>query len=93
MFAVLFFSAYGKVSFMSIRSQNSLNALKTAVEIYLIKAKTGKLPATIPAGLPKDLFSGKDFAYEKTDTGFTLRCRAKDLSKDTIHEYGFKVAK
>ena len=41
--------------------------------------------------MPKDLFSGKDFIYEKTDTGFTLRCQGKDLAKDLIYEYEFKL--
>lgn len=76
-----------------ISTKTRFNALLTAVEIYLVKAKTGKLPAKIPAGLAKDLFSGNDFAYEKTDTGFILRCQAKDLSKDKIYEYEFKVVK
>jgi hypothetical protein len=43
--------------------------------------------------LPKDLFSGEDFEYEKKDDGFVLRCRAKDLGKDKIHEYEFKLKK
>jgi len=47
----------------------------------------------IPADSPKDLFSGKDFEYEKTKDGFVFRCRGKDLFKDEIHEYEFKVPK
>lgn len=69
------------------------NAIRTAVGIYIIKAKTGQLPDTLPAGLPKDLFSGKDFEYERKDSGFILHCRGKDLRKDKIHEYEFKVSK
>jgi hypothetical protein len=64
-----------------------------AVEIYLIKAKTGRLPDEFPAGSPKDLFSDEDFEYEKKNSGFVLRCRGKDLLKDKIHEYEFKVKK
>jgi len=45
----------------------------------------------LPAGLPGDLFSGKDFKYKKTTEGFTLRCQGKDLSKDEIYKYEFKV--
>jgi len=44
-----------------------------------------------PEGLPKDLFSGKDFRYEKTADGFTLRCRGKDLDKNETYQYEFKV--
>jgi len=65
----------------------------TAVDIYIINAKTGKLPDAIPASLPKDMFSGKDFEYEKTADGFILRCQGRDLLKDEVHEYEFKVAK
>jgi hypothetical protein len=69
------------------------NAVLAGLDIYLIKAKTGKLPDELPVGLPKDLFSGKDFLYEKTDTGFTLTGQGKDLDKDIIQKYEFKVAK
>ena len=57
----------------------------------MIKAKTGKLPDELPAGLPKDLFSDRDFEYIKTADGFILRCQGKDLGKDEIYEYEFKV--
>jgi hypothetical protein len=69
------------------------NALKAALEIYVIAATTGKLPDGLPAGLPKDLFSGEDFEYEKKADAFVLRCRGKDLKEDKIHEYEFKVRK
>ena len=82
-----------KMFSQSIRFQTHNNAIKTAVELYLIKAKTGKLPDELPAGLPKDLFSDKDFEYEKTDDGFVLRCQGKDLGKDEAYEYEFKVKK
>ena len=76
---------------LGIRGKSNFNAIRAAIGIYIIKAKTGKLPDTLPAGLPKDLFSGKDFEYEKTADGFILRCQGKDLSKDMFHEYEFKV--
>lgn len=82
-----------KIFSLKIRFKTHNNALKTAVELYLIKAKTGKLPDELPAGLPKDLFSGKDFEYEKTDYDFILRCQGKDLGKGEIYEYEFKVKK
>jgi len=52
-----------------------------------------QLPDELPADLPKDLFGGKDFEYERTKDGFVLRCQGKDLSKDKIYEYEFKVKK
>lgn len=67
------------------------NATKAAVEVCLQRAETGKLPQVLPVDLPKDPFSGQDFQYERTRTGFVLRCRGKDLSKDKIYEYPFVV--
>jgi len=83
------FKVYGT----EVRAKTDTNAIKAAVEIYILKATTGKLPDGLPVGLPKDLFSVKDFAYEKKSNGFILRCQAKDLDKDQIHEYEFKVLK
>jgi len=38
--------------------------------------------------LPKDLFSGEDFEYEKNDDGFVLRCRGKDSD---VYRFKFKI--
>jgi hypothetical protein len=75
------------------RGKTHLNAIFAGIDIYLIRAKTGKLPDELPAGLPKDMFSGKDFIYEKTDSGFTLKYQGKDLTRDIVHQYEFKVVK
>lgn len=83
----------GRVYDIMIRAATHANAVRTAVEVYIAKGKNGRLPETLPAGLPKDLFSGEDFEYKKTEAGFMLRCRAKDLDKDEIHQYEFKVPK
>ena len=91
--AATYAPAWWKIYSLSIRMASHYNAVKTAIELYMIKAKTGKLPDKLPEGLPKDLFSCKDFEYEKTDDGFILRCQGKDLVKDEIHEYEFKVKK
>ena len=90
---IVFGPAWQRIYTLSVRLNTHSNALKVAIEIYLIKAKTDKLPDTLPAGLPGDLFSGKDFNYEKTTDGFVLHCRGKDLDKDEIYEYEFKVKK
>ncbi len=75
-------------------SANAINnATKTAVDIYIIKARTGELPSALPPDSPKDPFSGKDFEYEVTKNGFILRCRAEDLEKKEIHQYEFKIPK
>ena len=84
---------YGRIVSIETRDKTFSNAVRAAVEIYIQKAKTGQLPETLPTGLPKDLFSGKDFRYEKTADGFTLRCRGKDLDKNETYSYEFKVRK
>ena len=76
---------------LSVRANAVNNATRAAVDIYIIKAKTGKLPDALPADAPKDPFSGRDFDYEVTKTGFVLRCRAEDLDKNEIQQYEFKV--
>lgn len=80
-----------KVYSLAVRRKNHFNAIQTAIEIYITKAKTGKLPDKLPANLPGDLFSGKPFEYKKTSDGFILRCQGRDLSKDEVYEYKFKV--
>lgn len=87
------FTTWQRIYNLSTRWNTHSNALKTAIEIYMIKAKTGKLPDALPAGLPGDLFSGKPFQYEKTADGFILHCQGKDLSKNEIYKYEFKVKK
>ena len=89
--AALLTPANSRVRTLGIRSETVFNATRAAIEIYIIRAETGQLPQKLPADLPRDLFSGKDFEYEKTKDGFTLRCRAKDLDKDEIYEYEFKT--
>jgi len=88
---ILLGPAWDKLYNDGIQSETFSNAVKTALEIYKIAAQTGQRPDSLPAGLPKDLFSGKDFEYEKAADGFILRCQGKDLSKDKIYEYKFKV--
>jgi len=70
-----------------------INSIKAAVEVYLVVAKTGKLPEKLPDYLPKDPYSGQDFEYETTKEGFVLRCRAKDIDSGKIQQYEFKVQK
>lgn len=91
--AGFFMPALANILSLKTRTETHANALKAAIDIYLIKTKAGQLPDTIPAELPKDLFSGKDFKYEKTKDGFILSCQGKDLDKDEIHQYEFKVKK
>ncbi len=68
------------------------NAVRAAMEVYRIKAETGRLPEALPDGLPGDPYSGEDFDYEITEEGFTLRCRAMavNYSQGPRH-FDFKV--
>ena len=75
------------------KSKTYNNAIMTALNLYIANAQKGKLPDELPDGMPKDMFSGKDFKYEKTSDGFILRCQGKDLSKDETYEYKFNVKK
>jgi hypothetical protein len=84
---------FARIVSQQVAAKTFYNAIRTAVEIYLINARSGRLPDKLPAGLPKDLFSDKDFEYEKTDNSFVLRCQGKDLSEGKIHQYEFKVKK
>jgi len=85
--------ALSKIVILDLKTRTHFNAVKTALELYIVKAKTGQLPDALIEDVPRDLFSGKDFKYEKTKDGFTLRCQGKDLSKDKIYEYKFKIKK
>ncbi len=71
--------------------QAHINAVKTAVELYLVVVKTGQLPKTLPPGLPKDPYTGRDFEYEITENGFTLRCGVENCRHGIIEQYEFKV--
>lgn len=91
--SLMLLPAFDRSYSVGIRGENLPNAIRAAVEVYIAKAGTGRLPDVLPSGLPKDLFSGKDFEYKKTKGGFVLRCRAKDLGKQKVQEYEFKVIK
>ena len=70
-----------------------INGIKAAVEVYLVVAKTGQLPGTLPEGLPKDPFTGRDFIYEITDEGFALRCEDEEFLRRKNRFLEFKVKK
>lgn len=75
------------------KSRTHYNAMRIAIDLYLAKAQTGRLPDALPANAPNDLFSGKPFRYEKATDGFILHCQGKDLDKDKVYEYEFKIRK
>ena len=89
-----FIPSIARIMTLKTRTGAHANAIKAGVEILLDRAKRGRLADTLPAGLPKDAFSGKDFEYEKTKDGFILRCRGRDMDKkDEIDQYEFKIKK
>jgi len=87
----IFTPPLAKILTVKMRSEMYANVTRAGVEVCLQKARSGQLPSTLPANAPKDPFSGQAFEYERTDDGFILRCRAKDLDKDILHEYAFTL--
>ena len=85
--------AVTKMYATQVRHQADFNSLQAAVEVYLAKAGTGRLPTSLPAAAPRDPYTGGEFKYEPTDNGFVLRCGAKDLEKNEIREYRFATPK
>ena len=88
-----FMPALDRILSLKTRTDTHTNAVMAGIEILLERAGTGKLPNSLPSGLPKDEFSGKDFEYEKTKDGFMLRCRGRASDKDEINQYEFKLSK
>lgn len=85
--------ALSRIICLDIRNKTHFNAVKTALNLYITRAKTGQLPDELPEDMPKDLFSGKDFKYEKTGKGFILHCQGKDLSNEEVYKYEFRLSK
>ena len=73
--------------------QANINCIKAAVEVYLIVAKTGRLPESLPDYLPKDPSTGQDFVYEITDEGFALHCQDEKFLSRYSRRLEFKVKK
>lgn len=88
-----FAPALTKIYNNGIKAQSYSRATKAAIEVYLIKAKIGKLPAELPQVSVKDTFSNREFAYKVTSNGFVISCQGKDLLEGKIHEYEFKIKK
>jgi hypothetical protein len=74
-----------------IRHAANFNITMAAIEIYLVKAKTGQLPTMLPANLPKDPYSANDFEYATTKEGFRLQYRSKGESGERVRPFDFAV--
>ncbi len=91
-FTALMFPAVHRIYVLTTRLQTHFNALRTGIEIYLVKARTGRLPDSVLAGTPPDLFSGQPFIYEKSDSGFVLRCQVKESAeKPEANRFEFTI--
>lgn len=81
-----------KIYVLSIRRQTNVNALLTAMDLVIARAQTGRLPETVPATCPRDLFSGQPFNYTKTAEGFTLRCQDPETPERGPYEYEIRFS-
>jgi hypothetical protein len=88
-FGLVWESLYGQFESQAWRTAR-INNIRVAVGIYLIFAKTGKLPQKLPEHLPKDPFTGENFIYENTGGGFILRYGAEDIP-DYIIRNEYKI--
>jgi hypothetical protein len=74
---------------LMIRNALYDNLVAVAIEVCLVQANTGQLPRTLPSGLPKDLFTDKDFEYERTGRGFVLRFDPDNLTRIRVRRFEF----
>jgi hypothetical protein len=56
-----------------VLSATRFNAFSVALELYLERAETGRLPEKLRGSYPKDIYSGRDFIYVVTGSKFLLR--------------------
>jgi hypothetical protein len=76
---------------LQVRNAVYDNLVAAAIEICVVKASTGQLPKVLPAGLPNDLYTKRDFGYERTARGFTLRFDPENLSRIRVRQFEFRT--
>lgn len=74
-----------------IRHLAHVNAVRAGIEVYLVRAREGHLPEVLPAGLPTDPFTGRDFKYEITNDGFMLSLPDGSILGDRHSSYQFRI--
>ena len=74
-----------------VRHRANFDMTMVAIEIYLVKARTGQLPTVLPPDLPKDPYTGKDFEYMIINDGFELQYRTKGDIGETVRPFEFAV--
>jgi hypothetical protein len=67
------------------------NLVTTAIEILLVKARTGQLPRVLPPSVSRDLYTNRDFEYELTGKGFLLRFDPANLSRIQVRQFEFRT--
>jgi hypothetical protein len=67
------------------------NLVTTAIEILLVRARTGQLPRVLPPGVPKDLYTNRDFEYQRTEKSFHLRFDPDNLSRIQVRQFEFRT--
>jgi hypothetical protein len=88
-----FMPPIARIFTLDTRARSGDNMLKAAIEVYLVKVRTGKLPDRLPTGLPKDVFNGQDFTYATTADGFTLSRWTDEPASDKTYQFEFKTAR
>lgn len=78
---------------LMVRDVANFSTLTVALEVYLVKARTGHVPETLPANQTRDPYSDRDFEYKVIDEGFALRWRDDDGQKGKSRWIEFKVKK
>ena len=90
-FAASYYPSVTRSYCADIRAQTYFNLMKTAIELYQINLRTGRLPDALSPEMPKNLFTNGAFTYEKTDEGFLLSFDAIDPGREKTYSYTFKV--
>ena len=86
--------------YVAEQSLKQIDVIKIDVEGFELNVLTGG-KSSIESYRPKlfvevhflFLCRCKDFEYKKTANSFILRCQGKDLGRDEVYEYEFKVKK
>jgi len=76
---------------LQISDEAYLNALKVGIEIYLVLARTGRVPDKLGDDWPADPLTGDPFQYNRTDEGFVLRHSDKHIPGGGLRPMEFKV--
>lgn len=76
-----------------IKVMTEYNALRTALDIMIEYRSSHSIAEVTPADSPKDLFSDEPFLLLRTEDGFVLKCRGRDLRQDQTHAYRFNLPK